>query len=230
MEKLIADAAIFIRNYSFLGIPASFLGGILTSLSPCILPILPVTLSIIGEAALNSKLKTLLLSLIFVLGITVTYVSLGLISAVFGIFLQKILKGFIIYLVLGAVFIFLGLSFFDLFHFSVFSANRTSRINLVSIFVLGLISGFVMIPCVFPVLGTILTLISLKQNIVYGILCLVSFSMGYGLILVLIGTSSRFINKLSEVTIGVIIIKRILGIIMITGGAYFIITTLRMLL
>jgi len=226
MFDLLVNLEIFIHNHSSWGIPASFLGGVLVALSPCILPLLPVIISIIGEAALASKTKNLYLSIVFVLGVSTTYVSLGVIAAVFGIFLGKLIPPFLIYSLLGIVFIFLGLSFFDLFHFSVFDVNYKPKTNIISVFILGLLSGLAMLPCVFPVLGTILSVLSLKKNILYSVFCLFAFSLGYGAILSLIGSSAFFVRRLSEKGRWFIIIKRGLGIIILGVGVYFLVNVL----
>jgi len=220
----------FVRQYSAWSLPASFLGGVLVSVSPCTLPLLPITLSIIAEAALNSKTRILILSALFVLGITFTYVSLGVTAAVFGVFIGKIIKSYMIYLGLGVIFVILGLSFFDIFRIKVFSINYRPRVNLISVFVLGVITGFSMIPCAFPVLGTILGVVSLKSNILYGIMCLLFFSAGYGFVLACVGISAGFMKRLSKNNFWSIISKRIMGVVVILMGIYFIISTLRILL
>jgi len=230
VEHLFIHIEEFLRQYSAWSLPASFLGGVLVSVSPCILPILPITLSIIGEAALNSKSKTLMLSIIFVLGITVTYVSLGITAAVFGIFIGRIIKSYVIYLGLGVIFIIIGLSFFDTFRIPVFSINYRPKVNLVSIFVLGVITGFSMIPCAFPVLGTILGIVSLRSNLLYGIACLMFFSAGYGFVLFCVGMSAGFMKRLSKNHFWSIIVKRILGAVVLLMGLYFILNTLRIML
>ena len=220
----------FVRQYSAWSLPASFLGGVLVSVSPCTLPLLPITLSIIGEAALNSKSRILVLSILFVLGITFTYVSLGVTAAVFGVFIGKVIKSYMIYLGLGVIFIILGLSFFDIFRIRIFSINYRPKVNLISIFVLGVITGFSMIPCAFPVLGTILGVVSLKSNLLYGIMCLMFFSAGYGFVLACVGISAGFMKRLSKNVFWSIISKRIMGIVVILMGVYFIISTLRIML
>ncbi|MBU1121988.1 MAG: sulfite exporter TauE/SafE family protein [Candidatus Omnitrophica bacterium] len=219
----------YILDYSILGIGAAFLGGIFVAVTPCILPLLPVTLSIIGEAAISSKYKSSFLSIIFVLGITGNYVTLGVIAAVFGVFLSKLIHSFFIYLLLSIIFILLGLSFFDVFHFSIFSINYKPKSTLISIFILGLICGFAMLPCAFPVLGTILSLISLKKDLLYAAVCFLSFSLGYGLVFIGVGSSASLVKKLSEKRHWFIGIKRVLGIIMIIGGVYFLLTLMRII-
>lgn len=214
-------------EYSFLGIPVSFFGGILVALTPCVAPLLPVALSIITQAALVSKQKISVLSIAFVLGITVNYVTLGIIAAVFGVLSAKFISPFFIYLSLGIVFILLGLSFFDLFHFSIFSGNCRAGSNLFSMFILGFFCGISMLPCAFPVLGAILSVISIKKNILYGTACFFSFSLGYGVIFFLVGSWAGFVKKISERKHWIAGIKKVLGIVMIVCGVYFLMNLLR---
>lgn len=213
---------LLVQN-SLLAIPLSFMGGILISLSPCVLPILPITMGVIANISSKSKLNPWLLSFIFVAGVTTTYITLGVIAAVFGIFLQALLKPFIIYRILGIVCFVLAISFFELFHFSLFNVNYTPKHNEFSLYIVGLITGLSMLPCAFPVLGTILSFMSLGKNIGYAIANLTSFSLGYGLVLLLIGRSTAYIRFLSEKKNYFIIIKKILGVLMILLGLYFII-------
>ena len=85
-----------------------------------------------------------------------------------------------------------------------------------------MISALTVAPCIFPVLGAILTLISLKGNALYGGTALFLFSLGYGLILIILGTFSSLIRKLPKQGLWLIIIKKSLGVILILVGGYFI--------
>jgi len=216
----------FLTAYSWLGIPLSFLGGILLSLSPCVLPILPVALSIIGEASLATETKTSFLSLVFVLGVATTYVILGLIAGLFGIFLGSATNSFFVYLILGIVWIILGLSFFDIFKLPIFNVSYNPKKNLLSLFILGVVSGLSMIPCAFPILGAILSLISIKKNLFYGVACLLSFSLGYATVLFIVGESAVFLRRLSKSYLWFIIVKRILGLVLLIIGLYFIVNVI----
>ena len=229
MGNLLINIDMLIYNYSHWGVILSFLGGVLVTLSPCILPILPITLSVVGEASLNTKAKNFIISVVFVSGITLTYVTLGIVASLFGIFIGKTINSLLIYLILGIVFIVLGLSFFDLIHLTIFSINYRPKRTLISIFILGLLSGLSMLPCAFPILGTILTLISLRHNIIYGIACLLSFSLGYGLILFLIGSSTSLVRRLSSKGIWFIIVKKGLGLLILLTGLYFMVSVFRYL-
>jgi len=92
---------------------------------------------------------------------------------------------------------------------------------LVSVFILGAISGFTIIPCNFPVLGAILSLISLEKNVLYGGTALFLFSLGYGTILVILGTFSSLIKKLPASGPWLTIVHKFLGLIFLIMGCFF---------
>lgn len=206
-----------------LGLGASFVAGILVSFSPCILPLVPITLSIVGATSVSSRLRGFSISLIFVLGVSTVYTTLGIIASLLGVFLDKFFLNPFILLFLSAVFIFLGLSLFDIIklRFFSFSYDYSPKKTLLSIFTLGLISGFALIPCNFPVLGSILSLISLKKDVLYGAVALFLFSLGYGVILIILGTFTSLIRRLPKTGLSLIIARRFLGVILISMGVYF---------
>lgn len=206
-----------------LGLGVSFLAGVLASFSPCILPLVPITLSIVGATSVSSRLKGFSISLVFVLGIAATYTILGVLAATLGIFLDKIFINPFTLFFLSVFFIFLGLSLFDIFKFNFFSFshNYTPKKTVVSIFILGMISGLGMIPCNFPVLGSILSLISFKKDILYGAVALLLFSLGYGTVLVVLGTFTSLIRRLPRQGVGLVIVRRFIGILLIAIGLYF---------
>lgn len=206
-----------------LGLIVSFLAGILVSFSPCIFPLIPITLSIVGATSVSSRLKGFFISLIFVLGIAVTYTILGVLAASLNIFFDKFFINPFVYIFLSLFFLFMGLSLFGLLKMNLFSFthNYTHKGSIVSIFLLGVISSLGIIPCNFPILGSILTLISLKKDIIYGALALFLFSLGYGMILVILGTFTSLIAKLPKHSRAITVMNRILGCILIFIGLYF---------
>ncbi len=101
--------------------------------------------------------------------------------------------------------------------------------SLFSVFILGMISAFAFIPCNFPVLGPILSLISIKQNIVWGAVALFLFSLGQGTLLIVLGTFASLIQKLPKQGLWLIIIKRILSATLALVGIYFIIKFIKVI-
>ncbi|MDD4183057.1 MAG: cytochrome c biogenesis protein CcdA, partial [Candidatus Omnitrophica bacterium] len=102
-----------------------------------------------------------------------------------------------------------------------FTHNYTHKPTYPSIFILGLISGLSIIPCNFPVLGSILTLISLQKDVAYGAVALLIFSLGYGSVLIILGTFTSLVAKLPKQSKMVIIINKVVGFGMLFMGVYF---------
>ncbi|MCM8824492.1 MAG: hypothetical protein NC822_07485, partial [Candidatus Omnitrophica bacterium] len=196
LTEIIVNIDRVIRNYSLLGIILSFLGGIVVSLSPCILPLLPVILGIIGTIAIKSKIKVSLISLVFLCGLISNYLLWSIISSLLGILIVKTINVTIFNTILGIILIILGLSIFDIIHIPILNIkyNRKPH-NIISLFTLGVIASFTMLPCALPILGTILSLIALKRNIFWGIIYILAFALGYSIVIFSLGYSTSIINK-----------------------------------
>ena len=223
MQHLIYNLAEAFNSSVILGLGASFVAGILFSFSPCVYPLIPITLGIVGATQVSSRLKGFYTSLVFVLGICLTYTVLGIIASFFGLLLMKFFINPVTYFALAVIFFLLGLIMADVVKLKLpfFSFDYPKRKGLFSVFLLGLVSGLAVIPCNFPVLGAILSLISMKKNVFYGGGALFIFSLGYGTILIILGTFTSLIKKLPKAGNWLIIIKRILGLVLILVGVYF---------
>ncbi|MDD5069105.1 MAG: cytochrome c biogenesis protein CcdA [Candidatus Omnitrophica bacterium] len=209
-----------------LGLVVSFLAGVVASFSPCIYPLIPITLGVIGsvKSSTHSKGKGFILSCVFVLGISVAYSVLGIVSASLGVFFHTFFIHPITYLLLSLVFLVLGLLAMGvaLFRLPWFSVNYLpKKRGLISVFVLGVISGLAVVPCNFPVLGSILSIISLKANLVYGAVALFCFSLGYGLILLILGSFTSLIDKLPKQGPWLLRIRMVFGVALIFMSGYF---------
>ena len=208
-----------------MSLAASFLAGLVASLSPCIYPLLPITLGVIGAVASNSRSRGFLISFIFVLGIAVCYSFLGAIASLMGLLVASIIINPVTYLALVIVFILLGFSQLGLLKlrmpFLSLSASSGNSKGLWAVFTLGVVSALAMVPCNFPVLFSILNLIGLKKNVIFGIIALFVFSMGYGMILIVLGTFTSLIGKLPKQSRWILITKKITAFILLAVGLYF---------
>lgn len=233
VDQLLINLEKVFTASAALGLGASFLAGILVSFSPCIYPLIPITLAIVGVESASTRLRSFSISVVFVLGICFVYTILGIVSA----FLGKLLGAFFInpitYLVLTLILLFLGISSLAGFTINIpffsFNYDSSKPKEFFSIFILGSVSALGIIPCSFPVLGAILSLISLKQNIVYGGLALFLFSLGYGTLLIILGTFAGLIRKLPKQGQWLIIVKRISGLVLISMGVYFLLQFIRLI-
>lgn len=207
----------------------AFVGGIFLSFTPCVYPLIPVVISFIGAAQTSSKKQKFFLSLIYVLGISLMYSVLGLISALGGKIFGQINANPITHLIVGIIFIFLGLSFLDVFTLSFFSFRHNIRPKgFFSIFLIGLLSGLVISPCLTPALGAILVYVGSKQNLLFGVTLLLTFAFGMGLPLILIGTFTGILTSLPKSGPWLDKIKKICGLILIFAGVYFLISFRRL--
>lgn len=202
----------------------AFLAGMGMSLTPCVYPLIPVTIGYIGINAAGSKLKGMALSFIYVTGIAVTYSLLGVLASLTGRFFGCIASHPLTYIFVGGIVVFFGLSMLDLFLFSFHSIKLPAhkKESYLSTFILGLSSGLIVGPCLTPALGAILTYIATRQNILYGVLLLVSFSYGMGFILILCGTFSSLLVSLPRSGIWITHLKKIAAVIILLMGMYFI--------
>ncbi|MCF7870115.1 MAG: sulfite exporter TauE/SafE family protein [Candidatus Omnitrophica bacterium] len=234
LEMFLTDLLIkleeLFRASPLIGLAASFLAGVLVSFSPCSYPLIAVTLGIVGTTSLNSRIKSFFLSLIYVSGIVLVYTVLGLIASLAGVLLEPFYVNPVTYLILTIFFIVFGLAQLDIIELQIPYFHKVTPLHKekskISIFLFGAISGFAIIPCNFPVLGTIFSLISLKQDILYGFFSLFLFSLGYGIIFLVLGASTSLIKKLPRYNIWFKIIRLILGIVLILIGFYFLTKTI----
>lgn len=209
-----------------------FLGGILVSFTPCVYPLIPVTVSYIGIQAGSSKLRGFGLSLTFVTGVAIVYSILGLLASLTGTLFGRVSHQPITHLFVGIVILLFGLSMLDLFtiNFPLFIKPLTiKKYNYLSAFLLGLTSAFMVSPCLTPVLGSILAYLTTRKNLLYGATLLFSFAYGMGVILILIGTFSAALINLPKSGKWMIYIKRLSAAVLIGMGIYFIFSGIRRL-
>lgn len=210
---------------------AAFLGGILVSLTPCVYPLIPITAGYIGANSAGSKLKGLVLSLIYVTGIAITYSLLGLLASLTGVIFGKISAHPITYFFVGGMIILFALSMLDFFTMpfpnSIRKLSADKKQNYFSTFFLGLSSGLIVSPCLTPALSSILLYLATKKNLLYGITLLLSFAYGMGLILILVGTFSAALLNFPKLGKGMVYAKKFSALILIGMGIYFIILGLR---
>lgn len=212
---------------NFSGIPfdflTAFLGGILVSFTPCVYPLLPITVAYIGASGTNSKLKGFSLSLTYVTGISITYAILGMIAVLTGSIFGKISSLPLVRIIVGLIIIFFGFIIWSGRGIR-FPGLKSPLINksgsYLSCFILGLVSGFLISPCIVPVLGSILAFVATKRNFIYGALLLFSFAFGMGTLLILAGSFSSILTSLPKTGKWMEIMKKICAIILIAIGIY----------
>lgn len=205
----------------------SFLEGIITFISPCLLPMLPIYVSYFAGGGERTTKKTLTNSLGFVLGFTVVFVALGALAGTVGSFLVKYQTA--VNIITGLVVIIFGLNFLGILKLNLFkgmsgSAN-TKDLGFFSSALFGIVFSIGWTPCVGAFLGSALMLASQQGHVLTGILMLLAYSLGLGIPFVVsailidkLKSAFNFIKenyKVINTVSGALLI--ILGVLMMTG-------------
>jgi len=161
----------------------SFLEGVITFISPCLLPMLPIYISYFAGGGERTTGKTLKGALGFVTGFTVVFVILGALAGTVGIFLREYQTA--VNVVSGLIVILFGLNFLGVFKLNLFNgSNRsvnTDNMGFGAAFLFGIIFSVGWTPCVGAFLGSALMLASQQAHITEGMLMLLAYSMGLGI-------------------------------------------------
>ena len=160
----------------------SFLEGIVTFISPCLLPMLPIYISYFAGGGERTTGKTLRCASGFVLGFTAGFVAMGALAGTVGSFLIRYQT--VVNIVLGSVVVLFGLNFLGVLNLNLFKGMRgevkTRDMNFLSAFVFGVVFSVGWTPCVGVFLGSALMLASQQGSAVMGTLMLLSYSLGLG--------------------------------------------------
>ncbi|HQP92272.1 MAG TPA: cytochrome c biogenesis protein CcdA [Candidatus Omnitrophota bacterium] len=211
----------------------AFGAGILVSFSPCVYPLLPITIGYIGASQQKDRFHSFLMSLIYVLGMAITYSILGVFASLTGKIFGQISSSPISFFIIGNICIILGLSMLGVFelHMPNFFLNKMKpHKSKWSVFLLGATSGLIVGPCTAPVLGATLVYVATKQNLFYGILLLFSFAYGMGTLLILAGTFSGVLVNMPKSGKWMYTIEKFGGVLLILAGEYFLINMGRSLI
>lgn len=174
----------------------SFLEGIITFISPCLLPMLPIYISYFagGEKERPVK-KTLINALGFVLGFTVVFVMLGALAGTVGSFLRQ--HTVAVNIATGLVVVFFGLNYLGVFKLNLFHGIKNplawKELGFISAVLFGIIFSVGWTPCVGAFLGSALMLASQRGHVIEGILMLLAYSLGLGIPFI---ASALLIDKL----------------------------------
>lgn len=197
----------------------SFLEGIITFISPCLLPMLPIYISYFAGGGERSTKKTVVNALGFVLGFTVVFTVLGALAGTLGSFLIKYQT--IVNIVCGAVVIFFGLNFLGVLKLNLFrgmsSEIETENMGFFSAMLFGMIFSVGWTPCVGAFLGSALMLASTQGQMLKGVVMLLCYSMGLGIPFLI---SAVLIDKLKG---AFLFIKKNYHIINVICGIFLII-------
>ncbi|HET9425751.1 MAG TPA: cytochrome c biogenesis protein CcdA [Gemmatimonadaceae bacterium] len=214
-----------------LALAVLFVGGVLTSLTPCIYPMIPITVAIVGGsqagATGTARFRPVTLSLVYALGLSLVYALLGLIAGMSGTLFGSISSNPWLYFAMANMLILAALSMLDVFTIrmpswvlSKASASGTGG-TYSGALVMGGMSGLVAAPCSAPVMAAVLTWVTTTQSAALGFLYLFVFSLGMCTLLIAVGASSGFLTRMPRAGAWMVWIKRVFALAMIGVAEYY---------
>jgi len=213
----------YLASGSALAFAVAFAGGVLTSLTPCVYPLIPITVSVFGAKTARSRRQAVVLSLLYVLGIAATYTALGVGAAVTGRAFGSVMNNPWVLGFVALVFAAMAASMFGAFELQL-PASLQARLNAVGgtgyagAFAMGLVAGIIAAPCTGPVLAAALTFVATKGSVAFGGGIMFTYALGIGLLFFLIGAFSVALPKSGA---WMDVVKSLFGVALLAAAGLF---------
>ena len=213
-----------VANISLWAYLIVFLGGIVTSIGPCNMAMIPLVMAFVGGQKQITRGRSLALSAAFALGLAITLMGLGVFASIVGGLIGGSSGTW--YYVVAAACIIMGLQWTGAISLSLpdWGARQRERIKrrgVLGALLLGLVSGFVASGCATPALAAILTLVMSKGGIAYGASLLLIYGLGRGLPIIWFGTFAGWVKLMPRMTQWTARVEQLSGALMILVGLYF---------
>jgi thiol:disulfide interchange protein DsbD len=219
-----------LSSHPFAGLAVAFGGGLLASLSPCLYPMIPITLSIIGGTRASSRAQRLGLALVYVAGLASTYSLLGLIAGLTGTMFGAISTNPWLYFAMANVMLLAAAMMADVIAVPVpasvqqraASVGTGGRVG--GAFAMGAVSGLVAAPCGAPVMAGILTWVTTTRSGVLGFFYLLAFSLGMCALLLVFALVADTALRLPRPGAWMIGVKRVFALVLLGVAEYYLIS------
>jgi len=228
-----SNIASTLSGRPLVALPLLFTAGVLTSLTPCIYPMIPITAAIVGGHSATEttpkRWRPLLLSLTYAFGLAVVYSALGLFAGLTGTLFGTISTNPWLYFAMANVLVIAGLAMLDVIPVRMPAAlvQRASTAGTGGRFtgalVMGAMSGLVAAPCSAPVMAAVLTWVSTTKSAWLGFAYLFAFSLGMCALLVAVGVSSGALSRLPRAGVWMVRVKNVFALVMLIVAEYYLI-------
>lgn len=218
-----------LQNSPLLALPLLFGAGILTSLTPCIYPMIPITVAVLGgtgTAQEASRRRVVTLTLTYVSGLALLYASMGLLAGLTGSLFGTVASTPWARFAIGNLLLLFGLAMLDVIPVSAPRrltawAGSLGGGSYPAVFTLGATSGIVAAPCGAPAFAAVLTFVAATGSAVLGFIYLFVFSIGMTALLVVVGLFSGSLARLPSSGAWLVWIKKGAGIVMVGVAEYY---------
>jgi len=202
-----------------LGILIIFIWGLALNLTPCIYPLIPITISYFGAQSSGNKMQSILMGVFYAIGMAVTYSLMGLVAALTGSMLGTALQNPIVVLFIAAIFLALATSMFGLWEIripqSLALAGNKNRSGYFGSLMMGLLVGFIAAPCIGPIVLSLLVYVGKLGNPFMGFFLFFILSLGLGVPYIFLAAFSSSISKLPRSGEWMLSVKIIFGLVLI---------------
>ena len=210
-----------------------FVIGLVTSFTPCVYPMIPVTVTYIGGAAGGSRRRAVGLSCVYVAGLAMIYATLGVVAALLGKVFGQFTRTPWVYGGVGLLIVLFGLAMLGVFEVPALLSGLQSRGvragGYWGALIMGMAAGFVAAPCTAPGLGVLLVWVATTRDVVWGGMLLLVFALGLGYLLMVLGIFSGVLTALPRAGAWMEWIKKGFGVVMLGIGIFFLWHAVRML-
>ncbi len=218
LEALLENRGLFIVLLSI------FAGGLALNLTPCVYPVIPLTLGFFSREARGSTSRAFGLSALYVLGMATTYSALGVAAALSGKLFGSLLQNPLVLTAVAGVLVLMALSMFGFWEIRMpaFLMNRAgARSGAAGAFGMGLFVGVVAAPCVGGFIVGLLAFVAARQDPGLGLLMFFVLSLGLGLPYLFLGAFSGSLSRLPRAGAWMESVKKVFGWILLAMAAYF---------
>lgn len=220
-------AALFDEGNILIAFGVIFLIGLALNLTPCVYPMLTVTVSVFGAQTDTNTLRVFFKALIYVLGIATMYSVLGVMAALSGGLFGAVLQSTWVLVGIGVLFFLLSLSLFGLYEIQMpywltSKLGGQQKAGILGIYISGLVVGIFAAPCIGPPIIALLAFVGARGDVLFGFLAFFILSLGLGLPYLILGTFSGLLSKLPKSGSWMDWVKKVLGIILIGVGFFYI--------
>jgi thiol:disulfide interchange protein DsbD len=233
------DLAEGLSKQPALALPAIFIGGVLTSLTPCIYPMIPITAAVVGgqtAGGTTPRRRVLGLTVAYVLGLSIVYALLGLVAGLSGAVFGAVSTNPWTSFATANLLLLFAATMLDIVPVPV-PQRLLARAALIrgggsyaGTFAMGAASGLVAAPCGAPVMGAVLTWVAATQSAALGFVALFTFSLGMSVFLAVVGLASGATVRLPRAGAWMVWVKRGFALVMLGVAEYYLITMGQLLL
>jgi len=209
--------------FAFIGI---FLMGLALNLTPCVYPMLSVTVSVFGGQTDTNPIRVFLKAVVYVLGMATMYSILGVVAALSGGLFGGLMQNPWVLGAIGLLLLGLALSMFGLYeiqppYWLTSKLGGRQATGIVGVYLSGLVVGVFAAPCIGPPIIALLALVAAKGNALFGFWTFFTLSMGLGFPFLILGTFSGLLRKIPKSGVWMVWVQRVFGVVLTGVGLFY---------